>query len=175
MSFRRADVAEERDAPVAGPNEQIGQAVSIPVGHERPGVPLDVDGFTARLERLLFSKSVLFRRPLVGDQIDVPADVADDQIVVAVAVPVGGMDSRGRPGRPDGLFRRAFHPLAVIGDECPFRRLFVLGIAGNEDMVAVVARTAADVDEFARPVLDHFRRREGAVRAAAKEEQFAGP
>ena len=137
-----ADVAVEPDAAVAGPDEQVESCrrrpsrrrtarrrrrrsrISLPAGRQVP----------------FLAERPLLRRALVRHQVDVAADVADEQVEHAVAVPVDGVDRGGRAGDAGLLAFGDLDPLALVDDDAS-TGLFVLlelGVAGDEDHVAAV-------------------------------------
>src|SRR5439155_14853834 len=83
------------------------------------------------------------------------ADLADEQIDEAVAVPIDGEHGRSRARDAGLLALRHFDALAFVDDDVALRRLFELSIAGDEDHVAaLLAQPAADVDRLAELVLE---------------------
>ena len=164
-----AHVAEERDAAGARPDEQVELAVAVPVGTERPGVALDLQRLAAGQDGSVLAELVGLRRALVRDERDGAADLADDQVEVAVAVPVDRVNGRRRAGDPGLLPFGYLELLVVIDDELLAVLRLELRVAGDQEHAVppVVANAAPDIDDVAIPVLDHLGRPEGAARTAA--------
>src|SRR5262249_51178280 len=141
----------------------------------RPGVAVDPQRLAPGLELPLLAEGVLLRRTLVGHEVDAAAHVAHEQVELAVAVPIDGVDDGGRAGDARLLARRHLDPLALVDDDRALVGLLELGVAGDQDHVARVPAAAADVDRLAVPVLELDGGAELALALALEEEDLAGP
>src|SRR5262249_5507448 len=110
-----ADIAIEPDTAVAGADKQVDLPIAVPVTGKRPGVAVrDLDRFAAGHQLLLLAESILLLRALVGHEVNIAADVADEQVDQAVAVPIDGMNGRGRAGDAGLLALRHLNALAFV-------------------------------------------------------------
>jgi hypothetical protein len=111
-----ADVLEPRDLALAVADEQVDVSVAVPVGAGRTGVAADLDVLARGLQVVLLAEGEVLRVAFIGDEPDVAADVGDDQVHVAIGVPVDRMDGRRGAGDRERLagLRR---DLAVVHDD----------------------------------------------------------
>ena len=87
----------EDNAAVAGSREKIQLAIPVPVHDEGRGVPLlRANVCATRLELHRITVNRIAALALIGDDVDLTFDVADEEITITIVVPVRREDDRGR-------------------------------------------------------------------------------
>src|SRR5262249_5242078 len=143
---------------------------------KRTGVSsFDLEQFSSRLKLARLAEGVLVRRAFVRNQVDITPNIADQEIDSAISVPIDGMYHRSRTRDGNRLLSGALYPLAVVLCECSLGCFLELPVSGDQYAVGFFAYPAANVDNVAVFVLEHFGRRELALRTATEQENFTGP